>query len=426
MNQQRSAVVNDTFDPLSKEFADDPYPVYAKLRDAAHLQYFPAYDMWLVPWHREVSDILTNPRMVRTLDQQLSEAEIAERQIADNWHDMPYHSRFVQFSLLDSDGATHDRLRSLVARFFSPGPIKRIRASVQSFVNQRLDRVTNQGTIDFVEDFAAAIPGHVIGSLMGVPDEDCGQLRVWSERIVQYFDIDRTAERKQLAERTSEEFYRYLCDLRALRLEAPRDDLLSHLVAMEAAGQMSEDEFISTCMLIVMAGHGSTLDVLGSGLHTLLRFPDQARRLRDQPSLISTAVQEMFRFESPLPFFHRYTTEDVELRGQAFATGTRFGLLYGSANRDPAVFEEPDAFDIGRRPNRHRAFGGGAHFCLGNHLARLNMEIVFTSLLQRFSTIELESEPEYKRGLSVRGPKALHVHLTPQSRASNRHGASNQ
>ena len=258
----------------------------------------------------------------------------------------------------------------------------------------------------FVEDLAAVIPGHVIGKLLGVPSEDCPQLRAWSENIVQYFDIDRSDERKALAEATTEEFYEYLKSLKAERSKEPRDDLISQLINAENAGNISEDEFYSTCMLILMAGHGSTIDALGSGMHTLLRFPDQMRRLRSDPSLIDTAIQEMFRYESPLPFMHRYTTDDIDINGQSFPRGTKFGVLYGSANRDPEAFDNADEFDIGRHPNRHLAFARGPHFCMGNHLSRLDMEIVFTTLLRRFSDISLnESKPEYRRGLSVRGPE---------------------
>jgi cytochrome P450 len=162
-------------------------------------------------------------------------------------------------------------------------------------------------------------------------------------------------------------------------------------------------------MLILLAGLGSTIDVLGSGLHALLRFPDQMARLRAEPGLIQTAVPEMFRFESPLPFFHRYATAETTIAGHAFPRGTKFGLLYGAANRDPTQFDHPDRFDPGRRPNRHLAFGGGAHFCLGNHLARLDMEVIFSTLLRRFARIELIEEPPYKRGLSVRGPQSLRI-----------------
>jgi cytochrome P450 len=221
------------------------------------------------------------------------------------------------------------------------------------------------------------VPGHIIGRVLGVPDEDAPKLRHWSEEVVRFFDPERGAEDKARAECATKEFYEYLLVLLAEREKAPKEDLLSRLIAYRDAGQLCQDELISTAMLILMAGHVSTIDVLGSGLHALLRFPDQHQRLREDPDLMKTAVQEMFRYESPLPYFHRFATEDTEVGGKLFPAGTRFGLLYGAANRDPSRFERPDVFDVGRTPNRHMAFGGGGHFCLGNHLARLDRDVIF-------------------------------------------------
>jgi cytochrome P450 len=262
--------------------------------------------------------------------------------------------------------------------------------------------------MDFVADFAAHVPGHVIGSLLGVPDEDCPQLRIWSEDIVQYFDADRTEDRKQLAERATTEFSEYLVALIAERSKQPRDDLLSTLVRARDAGEMNESELISLAMLILAGGHGSTIDVLGNGMYALLKNPEQLAKLRSNPALIHSAVQEMFRFDSPLPFFHRFASKDVEVMGKTYPRGTRFGLLYGSANRDQMQFPDADRFDISRNPNRHVAFGRGAHLCLGNNLARLDMEIVFLTLLRRIQSIELTSdEVVYKPGLSARGIRQL-------------------
>lgn len=199
------------------------------------------------------------------------------------------------------------------------------------------------------------------------------------------------------------------------RRKKPQEDLISSLVAAQDAGEMSESELISTCMLILAAGHGSTIDVLGSGMHTLVSYPEQMRLLRQEPGHIQMAVQEMFRFESPLPFFHRYASEALVFNGQHYPRGTKFGLLYGSANRDPNQFPDADTFDITRNPNRHVAFGRGAHLCLGNHLSRLDMEVIFLGILRRTRHIELSGpEPAYKRSLSVRGPESLRVTLTPK------------
>ena len=401
------------FAPLSDAFAADPYPAYAQLREQDGLHYYPDFDIWLASRFEDVASIANDRTMVRSLEGLVPPEEIAAQKRRGNWHDMPHHSRFVQFSLLDSDGAVHDRLRAQVFRLFTPVMVAGLRDSIQAYVESLIDTLADRAEIDFTQDLAAQIPGHIIGRLLGVPDEDCPRLRIWSENIVQYFDIDRSDERKAIAETNTTEFYRYLCRLKAERERAPQADLISELIAAEQAGHMAEDEFISTCMLILMAGHGSTIDVLGSGLHALLRFPHQMARLRADPGLIRTAVPEMFRFESPLPFFHRYCTEDSEIAGRRFPRGTKVGLLYGAANRDPLQFPDADRFDIGRTPNRHLSFGSGAHFCLGNHLARLNMEIIFTTLLRRFTRIELVEPPIYKRGLSVRGPESLRLAVKP-------------
>lgn len=399
------------FNPRSPDFAADPYAAYARLRQQPGLHYFADLDMWLASRYADVQSIVTNPNMPRMPEGILPGDDLERRRRQDNFHDMPNHQRFVQFSMLNSDGEVHDRLRRQVFRLFTPLYIASHRGVIQALVDRILDRFTDGAEIDFVEDLAAEVPGHVIGHLLGVPEADCPMLRTWSENIVQYFDIDRSPQRKALAEATSAQFADYLRELKRLRRENPRDDLTSKLIAAQDAGDMSEDEFLSTAMLILMAGHGSTIDVLSSGMHALLSFPDQMQRLRQEQGLIQTAVQEMFRFECPLPFFDRYASDEVTVGDRRFPKGTRFGLLYGAANRDPDQFDLADSFDIGRKPNRHLAFGGGAHFCLGNHLARLDMEIIFNTLFARFNQIELLETPTYKPGLSVRGPRALRLKL---------------
>ncbi|MCX5494491.1 cytochrome P450 [Kaistia dalseonensis] len=399
------------FDPLSEEFAADPYAVYARMRAFPGLFPFPELDMLLVTRQRDVAAIVADKRLPRMPLGILDDTELDRRQRQDNFHDMPNHARFVQFSMLNSDGEVHDRLRRQVYRMFTPALIAGQRAAIEDYVTRLVSGLVGAGEVDFVAELAVHVPGHVIGHLLGVPEADCPMLRRWSENIVQYFDVDRSEARKALAESTAAEFASYLRELKAERLRAPKDDLVTRLVEAERSGAMSEDEFISTAMLILMAGHGSTIDVLGSGMHALLRFPDEMQRLKLDPSLMATAVQEMFRFESPLPFFDRYAAEEVEIGGTVYPRGTRFGLLYGAANRDPEQFDEPDSFDVGRTPNRHLAFGGGAHFCLGNHLARLDMDVIFTTLFETFRSIELAETPEYKRSLSVRGPRALRLKL---------------
>ena len=400
------------FDPSSAAFAADPYTVYNALRELNAPFFYPPMGMHLLARYADVDLAARNPHMLRSANTLLSAEEIADAQRAVNWHDMPNHQRFVQFSLLETDGAVHQRLRRLVLREFSKTLIERHRNMIQRYVDALFDELLQRREIDFIADLAAHIPGHVIGRVLGVPDGDCPQLRVWSENVVQFFDVERTDEHKQLAEQATTEFYHHLLELISQRRTTPRNDLLTTLVMAHQAGELDETELISTSMLILMAGHGSTIDVLGTGMYALLRHPDQMAHLRAQPRWMPTAVQEMFRYESPLPFFHRYAGEPVTVMGRQYPAGTKFGLLYGSANRDPAYFPAADQFDAGRSPNRHLAFGRGAHLCLGNNLARLDMEIIFTTLLQRCRRIELlDDQPRYRAGLASRGLHSLRIKL---------------
>jgi len=399
------------FDPLSASFADNPYRVYDQLRSQDKPYYFADQDMHLLSRFDDISMVTLHPKAVRSLIGYVSPEELAAAQRKANWHDMPYHQRFVQCSMLDSDGEKHERLRSHLFKSFTPKSVSNLEPLIQKFVDTLLDQLSSHDQIDFVADFAAHIPGYAIGQLLGVPADDCTRLRIWSELVVQYFDVNRTDERKRIAENATKEFYEYLTELKQQRRKKPKPDLISQMIEDESQGVYSEDEFISACMLILMAGHGSTIDVLSSGMLTLLNFPDAMRSLREDSSLIPTAIQEIFRYEPPLPFFHRHVLSDIEIRGHFYPAGTTFGLLYSAANRDPKQFENPNKFDISRKPNRHLSFGRGLHLCLGNHLARLNMKIIFNTLWQRFSEIQLLEKPAYKRGLSVRGPESLMLRL---------------
>lgn len=402
------------FEPLSADFAQDPYPAYKEMRELAQPYYYEAEDTWMLTRFADVQSVVLDKTMLRVVDENLSKEERYERKKRMNMHDMPHHERFVQMSLLDSEGEVHDRLRKMVFREFTPALVEGQRDAIQQIVNSILNDFDGRQEIDFVGDFAAHIPGRIIGRVLGVPDEDCYKLRQWSEEIVQFWNIGRTDEDKRVAENATKEFYEYLIFLLAQRKKHPREDLLTRLQHEQNAGRTTEDELVSLCMQILRAGHGSTIDVLSSGMHALLRFPDQRALLATEPNLMKSAIQEMFRFESPLPYFHRFATQDTVVGGQHFKVGTRFGLLYGAANRDPEQFDSPDNFDIARSPNRHIAFGGGVHFCLGNHLARLDMDVIFSTLNRRFNSIELvDKAPEYKRGLSVRGPKSLRIALKP-------------
>lgn len=399
-----------TFEPYGEEFARDPYRIYRYLRENHPVYYFKEWDLYLLSCYEDIATLVNDPRLVRTLDHILPVEEVSARRKAENWDRTPNLSRYVRINILDSEGEYHDRLRQLVFRIFTPVRVAALRGFVQSHVDRCLENVIKRGEMDFIEDFAAQIPGHVIGALLGVPETERPRLRQWTEDIVQFFEPERSPEQVQLAEDTTTELADYLVSLFEKRLEKPEDDLISELVAAEAEGKLNRDELISTCTILLGGGHGSTIDVSGNGMLALLKHPGQLERLRNDPSIMPTAIQEMFRYDSPLPYFHRYLLEDMEYKGVRYAKGTKFGVLYGSANRDPAQFPDPGQFDVGREPNRHLAFGIGAHFCLGNHLARLNMDIMFNAVLSRMSDLQLAGdEPEFRTGLTSRGLKALPV-----------------
>ncbi|WP_378948080.1 cytochrome P450 [Paracoccus sp. R86501] len=400
------------FDPQAPGFGENPWPAYAALRDQPGLPYWDSFDGFLASRMEDLRAITLDRRMVRGAAAFADADELRRIQIAANFHDMPFHERFVQTSMLEIDGPAHDKLRRAVFPFFTKTRLESLRGFVTAWVDHALDRLIPQGRIDFIADLAAHLPGQVIGHLIGTAPELAPQMTLWSEDVVSYFDIDRTAAKKARAEESTRLFAELLEDLHAARSAAPRDDLMSQMIQAETAGLMTHDEVIATIMQILHAGHGSTIDVMGSGLHALLTHPDQLALLRADPGLMPLAVQEMFRFAAPLPFFHRFAAQDLHICGQDWPKGTKFGLLYASANRDPAAFAEPDRLDITRRPNVHLAFGAGPHVCLGNNLARLNMEILFKALLDRAPDMALDGAVLWKSGLQAHGPTQLPLALT--------------
>lgn len=404
--------MDQPLDPAAPDFGADPWPAYARLRAMPGLPWWAAFDGHLASRMEDVRAIALDRRMVRSAAAFLPPDEVRRLQVAGNFHDMPFHERYVQTSMLEVDGPDHDRLRRAVFPFFTKTRLESLRGFVTDWVARELAPLIGAGPVDFIESLAAHLPGQVIGHLIGTDPALAPQMTAWSEDVVSYFDIHRSAAKKARAEEATRLFADLLEDLYAARRAAPRDDLMSAMIGAEAEGLLTHDELIATIMQILHAGHGSTIDVIGSGLNALIGHPDQMEALRAEPALMPQAVQEMFRHSAPLPFFHRYASEDLTICGQDWPRGTKFGLLYASANRDPAAFVDPDRLDIRRRPNVHLAFGAGAHVCLGNNLARLNMEVLFTALLARTRAIEPAGTVLWKTGLQAHGPRSLPLTLT--------------
>jgi cytochrome P450 len=397
------------FRPYDPAFAADPYPVYKRLRESTPIFFSEEVGMTLFTRYESIRALLIDKRLGRTMNHVATADE--RRKGTERWAHLPNYNRYVRINMLEMEGSDHLRLRRLVSAALDPRRIRKLRDRVQEVVDELIGGVASRGQMEFLEQLAVPLPVHMISELLGWPAERREQLRPWSAQIVRLYEKDFTTEDEARAESATTEFAAALNELADDRSRTPRDDLVSALVAVRDHGnRLSRDELIATCMLLLNAGHEATVNGAGNGLLALLRNPAQMTRLRNEPALIGTAIEELLRYDSPLQLFHRFVIEDFEHGGVKFARGDTVGFLYGSANRDPQGFERPDELDLGRKPNAHLAFGSGAHFCLGAPLARLELEVLFTTLLRRVPSMRLYGRaPEFRPGLVFRGLKELRL-----------------
>ncbi|OUS37567.1 cytochrome [Rhodobacterales bacterium 56_14_T64] len=296
-------------------------------------------------------------------------------------------------SLVFSDPPLHTRVRRIMTSALAPRAIARMEPGLIETVDYLLDEMAQREQVDLIEDFASSIPIQIIGNLLDVPMEERGPLRDWSLAILGALEPSLTAEQLTAGHNAVTEFKAYLSDLITRRRAAPGDldsDVLTRLIQGEGAeAQLSEIELIQNCIFILNAGHETTTNLIGNGLALLQDHPDQRERLLQQPDLINPAVEEMLRFRSPNQLGNRETTTEIEIDGLTIAKGTNLHLLIGAANRDPEVFDAPEMFDISRKPNRHLAFAGGPHVCVGLTLARMEGRIAIARLVQRFPNFQI-------------------------------------
>jgi cytochrome P450 len=401
------------FDPWSPAFVAHPYGVYARLREEAPITWFEPTRQWLVARYADVNALLRDRRLGRTYLHIGGHEEFGHPpdppELAPFWH-------LIRNGMLDREPPDHTRLRRLVSKAFTPRRVAELRPTVEHIANQVVDDLLAAGGGDLIATVAEPLPVNVIAELLGVPEADRHQLRPWSADICGMYELNPSAEAARRAVAACEEFSAYLRDLARYRRNHPADDLITALVQVSDAGdRLTEDELIGTCVLLLNAGHEATVNVTGNGWWSLFRNPDQLAALRADPSLLPTAVEELLRYDTPLQMFERWVLEDFEWDGGPgvgpvrFEKGTELALLFGSANRDPAVFPDPDRLDLTRTDNPHSSFGAGIHYCLGAPLARLELEVSFGTLLRRAPNLSLEREPEWKPGYIIRGLTELAV-----------------
>ncbi len=319
------------------------------------------------------------------------------------WH-------LINHGILDMEPPDHTRVRRLVSKAFTPRMVEAMREPVQRLTDGLVDAVQGSGEFDLLAAIAEPLPVSVIAELLGIPTGDQHLLRPWSADICRMYELHPTEDDRRIASTASVEFSDYLRELSRRRRDAPTGDLISELALVVDDGErLTEDELIGTCVLLLNAGHEATVNVTGNGWWSLFRNPDGLAGLRRDPGLVPSAIEELLRWDTPLQLFERWVLDDVELRGARIPRGAELGLVFGSANRDPEVFDEPDALRLDRDPNPHVSFGAGIHFCLGAPLARLELQTSFATVLRRMPALELVEEPAWKPGYIIRGLHSLRV-----------------
>ena len=406
-------------DPRDPEFFGDPYPAYRAIRAASPVFFWEDYGFWCFAAHADVSAILRDRRFGRQILHVMSREALG-------WpppkpHLAPFDG-LERHSILELEPPEHTRLRSLVNRAFVSRQIEKLGPRVAALAHLQIDAFARQGSADLIEAFATPIPVAVIADLLGVPRDLGPQMLDWSHRMVAMYQFGVTAAVEERAAAASRDFAEFIRSYARARRSDLRDDLISQLIVAESGdGRLSEDELVTTCILLLNAGHEATVHAIGAGIKAMLeRGLDPAAAFATDVSRAAT-IEELLRLDPPLHLFQRYALEDLECAGIALRKGERVGLLLGAANRDPERFPDPDAFDAGRNPNPHVAFGAGIHFCVGAPLARLELAVALPILFARLPGLRLAEPPRYRDAYHFHGLEALRVRWDRERTPNFRH-----
>jgi len=389
------------FDPTLPQVVANPYPVFAARRAVEPVGWSDALGEWVTFGHAEADAVLRHRGLGRLWRLR--------------WPDdpLPNYTLLHEHSLLENEPPTHTRLRRLVAAGFGRRQVERLRGRVteiaRGLARDVRDAAAGGSTVDLMPLYAEPLPVAVIATLLGVPDEDRGLLRPWSNAIVKLYEPAPPVDRRRAAETAATEYVGYVRGLIDYRRRHPGEDLLSDLIATRDAdgSRLSEDELVATAVLLQMAGHEASVNVVGNGTYALLSHP--AERARLTADLVPRAVEELIRYDSPLQLFERTATEPVRIGSVTVEPGQKIAALLGAANRDPAVFADPDRLDLARSPNPHLGFGAGIHFCLGAPLARVELQASLATLLTDLPGLALAGEPTRHPTFTHRGFATLPV-----------------
>jgi len=381
---------------VSQEFMEDPYPLLHRLRQEDPVHWSDAIGGWIltryddmVTTFKDTSHYSNEGRLGKAVAYLPAESRAEFKTFEDHYD---------QKSLIHSDPPDHTRFRGLITKAFTPRVVEAMRPRMQEIVNELLDRVQPSGQMDVIQDLAIPLPVTVLSEIMGVPKSDVHLFKGWADDLLAFQGVNKPAvEILRRSQNAIVGIRAYLGELLKEKRRRPGEDLLSQLAAAESEGdKLSERELLNSCITLLVAGHETTTSLIGNGLYSLLRYSDQWQLLQENPSLLTSAMEEMLRYESPVARQPRLMKQDAEMGGKQLREGEMVFQMLNAANRDPAYFDDPDRFDIRRERNRHIAFGLGIHFCVGATLARTEGQIVFSTLMERLPNIRLVSgEPNW-------------------------------
>ncbi|MBI4884165.1 MAG: cytochrome P450 [Actinobacteria bacterium] len=396
------------FDVDDPGFIADPYPVLNELREATPIFRNERTGQWTLTRFADAYECLRDRRLGRSYSHLYTHAQLRRAEPDARWAAFQQHERW---SLLCLEPPDHTRIRRLVSKVFTPRAVTAMRPTVQGFADELLDHCRDLGTFELLGDYAQPFSVAVICSMLGVPRTDTKLLLDWSHAIVKMYELSTTDAIREGANSAAAEYIDYTKSLISKKRAQPDDLLVSALVAVEDEGDvLTEDEIVSTTMVLLEAGHEATVNTLGNGMRAILSHEGEWQRVTGGEVAPRVAVEEMLRWDSPLQLFERWALEDgVVIAGQPIEVGDEIAMLFGSAQRDPRRFDNPDLFDIARGDTAHIGFGGGIHFCVGAPLARQEIEVSVAGLAERFPTLALAETPTYHPNFVIRGLTALRL-----------------
>ncbi|MBB3108490.1 cytochrome P450 [Paenibacillus phyllosphaerae] len=395
------------FSSYQEELHADPYPFYTALLKEDPLFYIEERGMWVASRYADIQQVLKSPQFIREIPQEHQGAPSPD--VADDWKPI---GEMMHHWMLLRDPPDHTRLRGLVSHGFSPRAMAQLEQQLRHIASDLAADLADSDTPDLITSFAFPFPVIVIAELLGVPSEDRELFKEWSHLIAKLLDVSyQTPAFIQQVRVTVLEMTDYFEKLAEERRRNPQEDLISSMLKSQNEGKpISDAELVATCILLLVAGHETTVNLIGNGIQSLLLHPDQQELLVREPSLIPSAVEEMLRYEPPVQMTGRFIGADVEVSGRLLRKGQHITVLLAAGNRDPEQFADPNRFDIHRSPNRHLSFAAGVHFCLGAPLARMEGEIAASTLLAHYPEMRLAAgKPQYRHNILFRGLERLPI-----------------